>query len=102
MQESVIEKKFVMLAKHHHCKAVKYTDPQMVGAPDRLVLCRNGKAFFIEFKAPGKKKTCTSTFNDHEMKQYYHHEMLRELNFGVYVCDSLEDAERILLEFLKT
>lgn len=102
MKETLIEQKFVRLAKKYHCKAVKFQDPQMKGAPDRLVLCPKGKIFFIEFKATGKIETDINRFNDHEMQQYHYHEMLRALNFGVYVCDSVEDAMKILLEFLKT
>ena len=81
MLEKTIELKFVREVKKLGGIALKLDCPGFVGMPDRLVLLPDGKLFFAEIKAPGKKPRPT---------QLKRHEMLRKLGFKVYVVDSLE------------
>lgn len=69
--------------------ALKLVSPGMVGVPDRLILLPNGKAAFVELKAPGEKPRPI---------QLYAHDKLRGLGFPVYVVDSAEGVGRLLHE----
>ena len=61
----------------------------MNGLPDRLVLLPDGKMFFAELKAPGKKP---------RPEQVRVHESLRRRGFKVYVIDSRAAGKEILNE----
>ena len=61
----------------------------MNGLPDRLVLLPEGKMFFAELKAPGKKP---------RPEQVRVHESLRKLGFDVRVIDSTAKVKEILNE----
>lgn len=50
--ESSIERACVKLVKDHKCILLKIQGVR--GWPDRLLLAPNGKALFLEFKAPGQ------------------------------------------------
>jgi hypothetical protein len=56
MKEATIEKSVCARAKQLGCLVVKLNGPGQRGLPDRMIL-RDGRALFIEFKAPGKKPT---------------------------------------------
>lgn len=85
--EKDIEKRFVNYAQKHKCLAVKFADPSKIGAPDRLILAPKGIIFFIEFKRPGEKP------NPHQL---LYHNMLYNLGFQTYICDSFEKAKTVL------
>lgn len=61
--------------------ALKYSNANRTGYPDRLVLVPGGRAYFVELKSAGKKPT---------RLQNLRHEELRALGFGVAVVDSPE------------
>lgn len=61
----------------------------MNGLPDRLVLLPEGKMFFAELKAPGKKP---------RPEQVRVHESLKRLGFDVRVIDSTAKVKEILNE----
>lgn len=56
MRESAIEKAVVASAKAAGWIALKLNGPGDKGKPDRLFL-KDGRAVFVEFKAPGKRPT---------------------------------------------
>lgn len=56
MRESTVEKHWCDYAKKRGWIAVKLAGPNHRGIPDRVFL-RNGRAVFVEFKAPGRKPT---------------------------------------------
>jgi hypothetical protein len=56
MKEQLIEIVVCKFAKDHGILATKLSGPNEKGRPDRMFL-HQGKAAFIEFKAPGKKPT---------------------------------------------
>ncbi len=86
-KESTIEKAFVARARKKGLQAVKFSDPGRRGAPDRIVLCAGGRAFFVEFKAPGKYP---------RLEQIDYHRKLRSRGFDVYVCDSVSIGNQII------
>lgn len=56
-------------------------------APDRLFSRPDRGVVWIEFKAPGKEVT---------LAQKTEHERMKAAGMEVHVCDSIEDAMRIL------
>lgn len=86
--EKQIEAYLVKRVKVIGGKAYKFVSPGNVGVPDRLV-CYQGKTFFVELKAPGKKPSA---------QQRAKHRELRALDFTVFGCvDSYEDADVVIL-----
>lgn len=66
-------------------KLTSYGRYGSVGWPDTLVLAPEGHAWFIEWKAPGKKPTAL---------QAKKHVLLRHLGFPVFVVHSRAELER--------
>jgi hypothetical protein len=60
MLEKQIEKKVCDYAKSKGVMVYKFTSPAHFAVPDRMFIF-NGKVWFIEFKAPGKKPTAPQT-----------------------------------------
>lgn len=89
MKEQNIE---LFLIRHVCLKrglCLKMNSITMNGLPDRLVLLPEGKMFFAELKAPGKKP---------RPEQVRVHESLRKLGFDVRVIDSTAKVKEILNE----
>ncbi len=82
MKESAIEKAVCDHARANGCMVMKLAGPNQKGQPDRMFL-KDGKALFLEFKAPGKKPTA---LQEKWMRQ------LREQGFHAYVCDNIENG----------
>lgn len=66
------------------CRKLKWIGRH--GAPDRLVML-NGKAIFIELKAPGEKA------KPHQVRE---HERMRKMGQRVEVVDSFEGVDEVL------
>lgn len=64
----------------------KFVSPNNRGVPDRIFI-KNGRVFFIEFKAPNKKETKLQDFN---------FEIIRAENIEVFVVDNILELEGIL------
>lgn len=87
----------VLESKHErdflaHCRGlgvacVKFADQKHNGAPDRLLLCPGGHAFFIEFKQE------TGRPRPHQLK---YHKALEALGFRVYICYSYQEGVEAL------
>jgi hypothetical protein len=84
--EKHIEARCRKIAKTRGHLFWKLVVPGYPGVPDRLMLSTEGRAVFIEFKAPGKKPTPL---------QAAWHSRLRGLGFEVHVIDTVSDFERI-------
>lgn len=67
--------------------AFKFISPGNDGVPDRLICLPNGKAIFVELKAPG---ITTRPLQDLQISR------LRNLNFKVFVIDSKEKVDELL------
>lgn len=81
IEESKIERKLKKEIEKIGGKALKFVSPGMSGMPDRIVLLPEGRIFFIELKAPGKKPRAL---------QEYRAKELRSLGFKVKCIDSIE------------
>jgi hypothetical protein len=86
MRESQIESYLVERTKAAggECRKLKWIGRH--GAPDRLVML-NGKAIFIELKAPGEK--C----RPHQIRE---HERMRRMGQRVEVVDSFDGVDEVL------
>lgn len=80
MQEKRIEQALTRAVKARGGWCLKFVSPSMNGMPDRLCLFSNGRAAFVEVKAPGKKPTSL---------QVSRHRQLRALGFRVFVLDDM-------------
>lgn len=89
-RESEIERFFVQGCKKKGWLCLKFVSPSMTGLPDRIILMPNGRMFFAELKAPGKRP---------RPLQAAVHNRLRKLGFSVCVIDSKETAETYLAIF---
>lgn len=86
MLESAIERKVVAYAKARGWLVWKFD--VIIGLPDRILL-GNGRVWFIEFKAPGKKPRPI---------QVKMHEILRKAGFLVFVVDGVEAGKILVAE----
>ena len=86
MKEGDIEHWSVSKARRANYWVRKFTSPARRSAPDDI-FAQNGRVFFVEFKATGKKP---SDLQEHE------HKLMREAGLTVYVCDSRELFDEIL------
>ena len=86
MRESQIESYLVERTKAAggECRKLKWISRH--GAPDRLVML-NGKAIFIELKAPGEKA------KPHQVRE---HERMRRMGLRVEIVDSCERVDEVL------
>lgn len=82
-KEKEIERFFTAECKRKNGLAIKLASTGMAGLPDRIVLMPDGRVFFAELKAPGKRP---------RPLQAAVHNMLRGMGFRVYVIDSREKA----------
>lgn len=57
VSEKAIERYLVEQAKLNGLPCLKYSNPNMVGYPDRLLVLRGGGVAWIELKSRGKKPT---------------------------------------------
>ena len=84
MRESRIEKKVGDYAKANGWLVFKFTGRK--GVPDRIFI-KDGKIFFVEFKAPGKLPT--------ELQKRIH-DKIREQGGTVFVIDNIEEGYKIV------
>ena len=90
MRESIIESSVIRYAKNNGFTAIKLRDMSHKGAPDRLLLYR-GTAFFIEFKAPGKKL---------RPEQLRYKAVLEAQGFSVYRVDNIAAGIDIIKRYI--
>lgn len=81
MRESAIERYFVSRVQLSGGRVIKLNSASMKGLPDRMVLMPEGKIYFAELKAPGKKP---------RPLQKAVHSMLMNMGFNVFVIDTKE------------
>lgn len=80
MLEKQIEARVCEYARAKGVLAYKFTSPARAAVPDRLFIAPDGRMFFCEFKAEGKKPTPAQ---DRE------HLRLREQKVTVFVIDNV-------------
>lgn len=81
MRESAIERYFVSRVQLLGGRVIKLNSASMKGLPDRMVLMPEGRIYFAELKAPGKKP---------RPLQKAVHSMLMNMGFNVFVIDTKE------------
>lgn len=70
-------------------RALKFVSPGQNGVPDRIVLVPNGRIYFVETKAPGKKL---------RRLQEYVCGLIRQLGFTVVRIDTKEKVDAFVRE----
>lgn len=93
MLEKTIEKHLTTTLRKQGCHAIKLNDPRQSGLPDRLILTPNGKTYFVELKAPGKKPR--------PLQQLWL-DKLTHAGFTCYVVDTKKKADEVIHEILTT
>ncbi|MEC1177636.1 VRR-NUC domain-containing protein [Metasolibacillus meyeri] len=89
VSEKTIESYLREEVKKQNGRAYKWESPGNAGVPDRIVLLPNGKTYFVELKAPGKKPTPL---------QITQHRKLEMLGHKVHVLDSKEAVNEFIRE----
>ena len=87
MLEKKIEEAVCLYAKNKGLLVYKFTSPNRGAVPDRLFVRPDGRVFFIEFKATGKKPTPA---------QEREHNRLRLQHVDVYVVDDILGGKWII------
>lgn len=84
MLEKYIEAEVCSYAKTKGLLVYKFTSPARAAVPDRLFITQDGRVFFCEFKAAGKKPTPA---------QEREHQRLRQSKVNVFVIDSIPEGK---------
>lgn len=79
MQEANVEKYLIRYVKDKGGLCLKFISASMRGLPDRIVILPQGKIFFVELKAKGKKP---------RPEQTRVHKLFSSLGVKVYTADS--------------
>ncbi len=87
VSEKMIEKYLFDSVKALGGICLKYSNPNMAGFPDRVVLLPNGITIWVELKSKGKKPTGLQKIRIARMKEIRHE---------VYVIDSRESVDAML------
>lgn len=72
--------------------SLKYSNPCQAGYPDRLLLMPGAKTAWCEVKSRGKKP---------RPLQIQRHEQLKRMGFEVYVADTRETIDNIIIQLTK-
>lgn len=89
MQEANVEKYLIRYVKDKGGLCLKFISASMRGLPDRIVILPQGKIFFIELKAKGKKP---------RPEQTRVHTLFSSLGTKVYTADSKEKVRSVVDE----
>lgn len=89
MQEANVEKYLIKYVKDKGGLCLKFLSASMRGLPDRVVLLPQGKIFFVELKAKGKKP---------RPEQTRVHKLFSSLGVKVYTADSKESVRSVVDE----
>lgn len=89
MQEANVEKYLIRYVKDKGGLCLKFISASMRGLPDRIVILPQGKIFFIELKAKGKKP---------RPEQTRVHKLFSSLGVKVYTADSKESVRSVVDE----
>ena len=89
MREKQIEIKLRDAVKSKGGRALKFVSPGTAGVPDRIVLMPDGRLYFVELKAPGKRMS---------PKQVKIAAVFERLGHKVRVIDSIEQVKEFMDE----
>ena len=88
--EKYLERELVKRIELLGGKCIKLVPFNCDGIPDRLCLVPLGILFFVELKSKGQKP---------RKLQLYWHRVLTNLGFDVYVIDSYEKLNELIIEY---
>lgn len=92
VSEKEIEKYLSKRAKEIGVLCLKYSNPNMVGYPDRLLAIPGGGVVWVELKSKGRKPSKI---------QAARFEELARLGHSVYVIDNKADIDKLLNDITK-
>lgn len=87
ISEKTIERYLVEQAKQSGLLCLKYSNPNMVGYPDRLLVLPSGRVIWAELKSRGRKPA--------KIQQLRHAE-LASMGHQVYVIDSKAGVDELI------
>lgn len=87
VSEKAIERYLVERAKQIGLPCLKYSNPNMVGYPDRLLVLPAGEVIWIELKSKGRKPSKVQQLRIAE---------LSEMGHKVYVIDNKADIDKLI------
>ncbi|GEM_PF-1518408 len=87
VSEKAIEKYLVKRAAEHGVPCLKYSNPNVVGYPDRLLVIPGGGVVWVELKSKGGKPTKIQQLRMAE---------LSEMGHAVYVIDNKADVDELI------
>lgn len=87
VSEKAIERYLVEQAKQNGLPCLKYSNPNMVGYPDRLLVLRGGSVIWVELKSKGRKPTKIQQMRMNE---------LTDLGHLVKVIDNKADIDELI------
>lgn len=87
VSEKAIERYLAERAKQIGLPCLKYSNPNMVGYPDRLVVLPAGEVIWVELKSKGRKPSKV---------QQLRIAGLSEMGHTVYVIDNKADIDKLI------
>lgn len=92
VSEKAIERYLCDVVKNLGGVCLKYSNPNMVGYPDRVALLPNGRTVWVELKSKGQKP---------EKRQAVRFAEMEKLGHRVFVADSKEGINKIFEDLTK-
>ena len=90
VSEKAIERYLVDEVKKLGGVCLKYSNQNMAGYPDRLILLPGAVTIWIELKSKGKHTTAL---------QKIRLRTLNKLGYAIYVCDSKKEVDNVLKNY---
>jgi len=87
VSEKAIERYLVDSVKRLGGVCLKYSNQNMTGYPDRIILLPGAITIWVELKSKDKHAT---------KLQKIRHESLNNLGYDVYICDSKESVDNAI------
>ena len=86
VSEKAIERYLVTVVKHLGGVCLKYSNPTMVGYPDRVALLPEGRTVWVELKSKGESPKAIQQVRFSQMAKIGHR---------VYVCGSKKKVDEV-------
>jgi hypothetical protein len=87
MLEKDIEAKVCEYAKQLNVLVYKFTSPNRMAVPDRMLIRPDGHIWFVEFKREGAKPTPAQEREHHRLRQH---------KVSVFVIDNVEEGKTMI------
>ena len=90
MLEKDIESKVCEYAKQQNVLVYKFTSPNRMAVPDRMLIRPDGHIWFVEFNREGAKPTPAQEREHHRLRQH---------KVSVFVIDNVEEG-RLMIDLM--